>query len=211
MPNIPNLHFSKHNTIKITLDDGSTILARITRYNEQTGKVCWIDRDEKWKGSMHASKVVVASPKEVAEWSANKASKVAPLDPCMAGYELGKTKKGPMMMEGYYFSVAVYKDHKKIGEIVDEGNGGTVDTRNFKNPADERLFNEACRKWCENNGADLQYVEEASEFWTWWDTARLNGTDAKTYFKEKNETFAKMFGEQKPTHTGNLDLVNGKI
>ena len=184
---------SKHNPIKITLKNGETILAKITRFDPETGKVCWKDKAEKWKGSTHCTRVVKATPEEVLAWSKAHEVAVAPLDPCMAGWELGKTKRGPMMMEGYYFAIAVYKDHKKVGELVDEGCGGPVMTR-FKNHADEILFMEACRNWCQNNLADGRYADECELFWAWWDEGRPKGISAIDFNKSEREQMLKMFG-----------------
>lgn len=202
--------FTKNNTIKITLKDNSTIFARVTRYNELTGKVCWIDRDGKWKGSTHVRNVVVATPAEMATWASAKAAKVAPLDPCMVGWELGKTKRGPMMMEGYYYSISVYKNSIKVGNIVDMGDGGMIHTQ-FKDHNIDKLFNEACETWAKSNGADSKYLEAASEFWAWWDEARPNGISAKDFFKKKSDEMKEWLASVKPVHSGNLDLVNGTI
>jgi hypothetical protein len=183
----------KHNPIKVTLKNGEVILARITRFNAETGKVNWIDKGEKWKGTTHCTRVIKATPEEVLAWSKAHEVVAAPLDPCMAGWTLGKTKRGPQMMEGYYFAIGVYKDSKKVGELVDEGYGGPVVTR-FKNHADETLFREACRKWCQNCAADGRYADECELFWGWWDEGRTKGIDAKTFNKNEKEQMLKMFG-----------------
>lgn len=201
----------KHNPIKITLKNGETILAKITRFDPETGKVCWKDKAEKWKGSTHCTRVIKATPEEVLAWSKAHEVAVAPLDPCMAGWELGKTQRGPMMMEGYYYHVMVLFNGKRVGKIVDEGNGGPTMTEHFKDHTLEKVFNDNCTTWARNNGADMQYLEAASEFWAWWDEGRTKGLDAKSFFKEKNEEMAKWLGKQTPIHTGNLALVEGKV
>jgi hypothetical protein len=207
----------KHNPIKVTLKNGEVILARITRFNEATGKVCWIDKGEKWKGSTHCSRIVKATPEEVLAWSKAHEVAMAPVDPILAGYELGKTKRGPMMMEGYYFAVPVYHNGKKIGEIVDEGQGGDVIFNAKYQWGTELPFREVVRKWAMTNGASGTYLEELSELWAWWDEARPKGKDAKTFFKEQNEEMAKLFPgprpeiKQNPIHTGDLALVKGQI
>lgn len=117
------------------------------------------------------------------------AETMAKTHPIMAKWSLGKTKRGPMMMEGYYFSVPILLNGKKVGEIIDEGNGGMNFTR-FKDHNLSINFDNDCREWCKANG-DTSEHEHASEFWGWWDEARPLGKDAVTYFKEKNERFMK--------------------
>ena len=120
--------------------------------------------------------------------------KEAETHPIMAKWSLGKTKRGPEMMEGHYYSVPVLLNGKKVGEIVDEGNGGMNITR-FK---DHRLainFDNDCREWAKANG-DTSESEHATEFWSWWDECKPKGKDAATYFKEKEAQFAKWMAGQ---------------
>jgi hypothetical protein len=212
------LPFSKHNPIKVTLKNGEVIFARITRVNEATGKVSWIDLKEKWKGSTHVTRAVKATPEELnviyKERDAVEKAKVAnmaPVDPCMAGWELGKTQRGPLMMEGHYYHVSVLFNGKRVGKIVDEGNGGPTMTEHFKDHTLEKQFNKDCETWAKNNGACMSYLEAAAEFWHWWEKERIEGKDAKTYFKEQREQFEEFSKGQTPIHTGNLALVEGKV
>jgi hypothetical protein len=205
------LPFSKNNPIKITLKDGSTILARITRFNPDNGKVNWIDLDEKWKGFLHVSKVVKADPKEIATLAAAKAAKVAPVDPIMSSWTIGPMKRGPMMMEGYYYSSTIIFANKRVGKIVDRGDGGMTDLE-FSDYALQRQFVECTKRWAIDNGAeDSPYASFIDDYWTWYLEDRVNGKDAKTYFAEKKAEMEKWRANTKPTHTGNLALVNGQI
>jgi hypothetical protein len=211
MPHLPNLHFSKHNTIKVTLKDGSTIFARITRINEATGKVCWIDRDEKWKGSMHASRVVVATPKEVADWAVAKASKIPEIDPIMKDWDVSKMRRGPQMMEGYYYSSNISLYGKKVGKIVDYGNGGPIDLE-FADMQLQKKFIEDCKKWAVANGGSE--TDGFEEFWSWMTEDRPKGMDAKASLAEKKAWMAELdakYGNKTVTHTGDLALINGQI
>lgn len=208
----------KHNPIKITLKNGEVILAKITRFNDETGKVNWKDKADPpmWSGTTHCTRVIKATPEEVLVWAKAHAVTLAPTDPCMARWSLGKTKRGPMMMEGYYFAVPVLLNGKKVGEIIDEGNGGSVMTR-FKDHLLATAFEKDCTEWCRKNGASMDYLEAESEFWAWWDEGRAKGKDAATFIKEQREETEKMFPgprpeiKQTPIHTGNLALVKGNI
>ena len=182
----------KHNPIKITLKNGEGILARITRFNDETGKVNWIDKGEKWKGTTHCTKVVKATPEEVLAWSKAHEVAMAPVDPCMVGWSLGKMKKGPQMMEGYYFASPILFNDVKVGEIIDEGNGGCVITR-FKDHNLAKTFEDACDKWALENGADGRCADGKENFWGWWGDARPKGIDAKTFFKGEKESMLKFF------------------
>ena len=185
----------KNSIINVNRKDGTIILARATKVapwvkNPNVTIVNWISFDEQWKSTADLKNCTLATALEVSAASKEKEVAMAPLDACMEGYSLGKTKKGPMMMEGYYFAIGVYKDNKKIGELVDEGNGGPVMSR-FTNHADGIIFGEACRKWAMQNLADGRYGDEYEHFWGWWDEARPKGIDAKTYFKNEKEHMLK--------------------
>lgn len=203
------LPFSKNNPIKVTLKSGEVVLARITRYSEETGMLNWIDKNEKWQGKIHVSKVVKATPEEVLAWSKAKEATMAPISPIMAKWSLGKTKRGPMMMEGYYFSAPVLLNGKRVGEVIDEGNGGSVMTR-FKTHDLDRAFNADCKEWALAHGASGSYLEAACEFWGWYEDERTKGITAEAYFKAQNDRFAELTKGQTPIHTGNLALVEGK-
>lgn len=188
----------KNNSIKVTCKDGSVILAQVKAITEygptpDTWLVNWKSLDGEWKGKAYLKHCVKMTPLECAEASIARQAKFAPLDACMAGYSLGKTKRGPMMNEGYYFSISVYKDNKKIGDIIEEGSGGPVITR-FKNHADGILFTEACRNWCQKNLADGRYADECELFWSWWDEGRPKGISALDFNKSEKEQMRKMFG-----------------
>jgi hypothetical protein len=114
------------------------------------------------------------------------------------------------MMEGYYFSADILFDGKKIGMIVDEGNGGCITTR-FNDRAMSIAFEKDCKEWCRVHGAHMEHTEYESEFWTWWDEARPKNKDAATYFKDQKEEMKQWLGSVKPVHTGNLALVEGKV
>ena len=116
------------------------------------------------------------------------AETMAPVHPIMAKWSLGKTKRGPEMREGHYYEVPVLLNGKKVGLIVDEGNGGMIITR-FKDHNLSINFDNDCREWAKANG-DTSDSEHATEFWSWWDDARPKGKDAATYFKEKEAQLA---------------------
>jgi hypothetical protein len=210
------LPFSKNNPIKVTLTNGKgTVLAKITRFNEETGKVCWIDLDRKWKGSMHVTHVVRAEPKEIADRAAAAAAaaaaKAAPVDAVVSKWEIGPMRRGPMMMEGYYFASTILYEGKRVGKIVDRGDGGMTDLE-FSDYALQRQFVEDTKKWAEANGAEISpYVSNIDDFWDWFLVDRPNGITAKTYFAEKKAEMAKWLAKHTPIHTGNLALVNGQI
>lgn len=192
-----SLPFSKNNPIKVTLKSGEVVLARITRYNEATGMLNWIDKNEKWQGKSHVGNVVKATPEEILVWAKAQEAKFAPISSIMAKWVLGSTKRGPKMMEGYYYSIAVYRDGKKVGNIVDEGNGGCTDTR-FKDHTVERAFQADCKAWAVANGASGTYLEAESEFWGWYEDERVKGITAEAYFKAQNDRFAELTKGQKP-------------
>lgn len=204
----------KNDYILVTRENGETWFGRAVKVapwtkNPKITVVNYHYKDangDEYKVTADARKCVLA-PTDMHP----KAPEVAPLDPCMAGWELGKTQRGPMMMEGHYYHVMVLFNGKRVGKIIDEGNGGPTMTGHFNDRTLEKVFNDNCTTWAKNNGADMNYLEAASEFWAWWDEYRPKGKDAKTYFKEQKEEFAKMFGKQTPIITGDLALVEGKV
>jgi hypothetical protein len=128
----------------------------------------------------------------------------------MAKWTLGKTKRGPCMDEGYYYEANILLHGKKVGLIVDEGNGGCTITRFI----DHRItinFHNDCMEWAKANCADMDHIEAESDFWQWWDEARPIGKDAFIFFKEKNEEMASWSSNAKPIHSGNTSLVEGKV
>jgi hypothetical protein len=179
----------KNDHILVTRDNGKEYLGTATKVapwskNPKITVVNYHFKDEMgiaWNAKADARKCRMAP--------SDMLPKVAETHPIMAKWSLGKTKRGPMMMEGYYFSVPVLLNGKRVGEIIDEGNGGSNFTR-FKEHHFAINFDNDCREWCKANGDNSEY-EHASEFWGWWDEARPEGKDAVTYFKEKNERMAK--------------------
>lgn len=65
------------------------------------------------------------------------------------------------------------------------------------------------KQWAMDNGGDQH--DGYDEFWIWMTDDRLVGTDAKTYFANKKAESEKWLDTGKPVHTGNLDLVEGKV
>jgi len=204
------LPFSKHNPIKVTLKSGEVVLARITRYNEATGILNWIDKNEKWQGKSLVGNVVKATPEEIFAWSKAKEANMAPISPIMAKWSLGKTKRGPQMMEGYYYSAPILLNGKRVGEIIDEGNGGSVMTR-CKDHTIDRAFQSDCKAWALANGASGSYLEADSEFWGWYEDERVKGITAEAYFKAQNDRFAELTKGQTPVTNSNAfaSAVNG--
>lgn len=187
----------KNNPIKITLKNGEMILAKITRFNESTGKVSWVDKNGNWKGSLHCSKVVNATPDEVLAFHKATEATLAPVHPIMAKWSLGKMKQGPLMREGHYYSAYVMLNGTKCGEVIDDGSGGCVITR-FNAQGLALAFSTDCIEWCKVNGANTDHLEAESEFWGWWEEGRTKGKDAVTFFKEKEEEMATWSASIKP-------------
>jgi hypothetical protein len=208
----PN-NIKKNDYILVTRDNGDVIFGKATKVAPWTKnpQITVINYEFEENGIGYKSRADARKCVNAPADKIPKAPSAAPIDPIMSGWELGNTQRGPMMMEGYYFSVMVLRNGKRVGKIVDAGMGGSVMTEQFKDHNVEHDFNETCKTWAINNGADPHYLEAASEFWTWWDEARPKGKDAKTYFKEKNEEMAEWLASVKPTHTGDLALVNGQI
>lgn len=206
-------NIKKNDHILVTRDNGKEYLGVATKVgpwskNPNITVVNYHFKDEMdvaWSAKADARKCRMAPADMIP-----KPPEAAPTCPIMAKWSLGKTKRGPQMMEGYYFSVPVLLSGKRVGEIIDEGNGGSNFSR-FKDHVIGKAFNDDCLLWAKYNGANLDHIEAESEFWSWWDDARPSGKDAATYFKEKNAEMAKWLANTKPIHTGNLALVEGKI
>ena len=186
----------KNNSIKVTCKDGSVILAQVKAITEygptpDTWLVNWKSLDGEWKGKAYLKNCVKMTPLECAEAAKAREAKFAPIDPIMAKWTLGTTKRGPQMMEGYYFSIAVYLGAKKVGEIIDEGNGGCVITR-FKDHS--LAFEKDCDTWALANGADGRTNNGIEHFWGWYDDARPKGIDAKKFFENERMEMLKWTG-----------------
>lgn len=183
----------KNDPILVTRDNGEVWVGKATKVapwtkNPKITVVTFISSDENgdFRCTADARRCTIAP--------ADALPKEAETHPIMAKWSLGKTKRGPEMMEGYYYSVPVLLNGKKVGEIIDEGNGGGNFTR-FKDHTLEIAFNADCKAWAKANGDDSEY-EHASEFWGWWEEAKPKGKDAVTYFKEKKERMLKWMAGQ---------------
>jgi hypothetical protein len=109
----------------------------------------------------------------------------------MKDWDVGPMKRGPMRMEGYYFSSTVSFQGKKVGKIVDRGDGGMVDLE-FKDYNLHRKFGEDANKWAIANGGDANDGYE--EFWTWMTDDRPKGIDAKKFFENQRMEMLKWTG-----------------
>ena len=205
----------KNNSIKVSCKDGSVVLARVVSVKENTinadaSLISWKSLDGEWKGKAYLKHCVKMTPLECAEASLAREAKFAPIHPIMAKWMLGTTKKGPMMMEGYYFSIAVYLGAKLVGKIVDAGQGGPTDVQ-FKDHNIGRAFEKDCMEWCRVNGASLTHIEPAAEYWGWYDDARTKGIDAAAFFKAQAEEHAKWLATVKPITNSDafVAAVNG--
>ena len=185
---------SKHRPIKVTLKDGRTILARVTK--QDGDKINWISKDNTWKGKCLFSSVVQATPEEVLAFVNAQKAKLAPIHPLMANWTLGTTKRGPKMMEGYYYEVPIFYKNRCVGSLVDEGNGGCVDVR-INDRACANQLSEDSKNWVEACGAKDSRESESS-FWTWWEEARPHGKDSVTFFKESEAEIAQWLKDVKP-------------
>lgn len=172
------LPISKKTPIQVVLKNGEKIYAKITRFDEHTGKVSWKDLDENWKGSFHVSKVVAANPEEFKAWQDAKTTKMAPMPTEMSRWSFGKTKRGPAMSDGYFFSSPILLDGKVVGEVYDEGTGGPVDSR-FKNTTIWKQFENDLKEFKKNYPT---MMEPLFWLWNWWDDGRLNGTTFSQYY-----------------------------
>ncbi len=176
------LPFPHTSILRITLKDDTTILARITKYTEATGIVKWLDVAGTWSGSIHVSAAIVASPEDVRAAEAAAAARMAPVDPCMDGWTLGTSKRGPMMMEGSYYAIPVLHHGKAVGKLVDRGDGGSVWTE-FKDHALGRTFEKACAAWVAASTDSPGHHEPTACFWHWWENDRPKGITAKAYLE----------------------------
>jgi hypothetical protein len=194
-------NIKKNDPILVTRQDGRILAAKATKVgpwskNPKITLVNYIFTDPK-DGLVYTSKSDARKCSMGTNDMLPKEPEPAKTHPIMAKWTLGKTKRGPMMMEGYYFAVPVLLHGKKTGEVIDEGNGGSVMTR-FDSHEVGRLFEADCREWCKVNGASMSYLEAESEFWSWWDEARPQGIDASTYFENSDMALAKLLAAQKP-------------
>jgi hypothetical protein len=186
---------TKNSIINVSRDDGTVILARATKVapwskNPNLTVVNWHSFDGKWKGRADARKCTLATAQEVSAATAAIQSAMAPVEGSMKGWTLGDTKRGPMMMEGYYFSAAIFLEGNRVGKIVDSGTGGLVDVE-ISNAAVNNKFQEDVNKWAMENGADGRYSDAAEHFWSWWDKARPKGIKAADHFKAEKEEMRK--------------------
>lgn len=207
-------NIKKNDWIRVTRNDGTIIVGKATKVgpwskHPMVTVINYMFTDPNdglvYTSKADARKCVKAMPCDIP-----KEPEAAPVHPSMAKWSLGKTKRGPQMMEGYYFAAPVLLNGKKVGEVIDEGNGGCVMTR-FNDYNLRAAFEKDCTEWCKVNGASMTHLEAESEFWSWWEEARPKGKDAATYFKEDNEEMQKWLSNHKLVHVGNLDLVNGKV
>ena len=188
----------KNNSIKVTSKDGSVILSRVVSVKPNgivadASLVSWKSLDGEWKGKAYLKNCVKMTPLECAEAAKAREAKFAPVDPIMAKWVMGTTKKGPLMSDGYYFSIAVYLGAKKVGEVIDEGNGGCVITR-FKDHSLGLAFEKDCDTWSLANGADGRTNSGIEHFWGWYDDARPKGIDAKKFFENERMEMLKWSG-----------------
>jgi len=204
----------KNDPILVTRQDGSIVAAKATKVslwvkNTNITLINYIFTDPK-DGLVYTSRADARKCSMGTPAMLPKEPEAAPVHPTMAKWTLGKTKRGPQMMEGYYFAIPVLLHGKKVGEIIDEGNGGSVMTR-FASHEVGRLFSKDCIEWAKANGASMSYLEAESEFWAWWDEFRPNGKDAATYFKEEAEKTAGWLASVKPITNSDafVKSVNG--
>jgi hypothetical protein len=180
----------KNDHILVLRDNGETILGIATKVApwSKNPKITVVNYNftDKKDGLDYTSK---ADARRCTMAPADMLPKEAETHPIMAKWSLGKTKRGPEMMEGHYYDVSVFLNGKNVGKIVDEGNGGSCFLR-FKDHTVAMAFNADCEAWCKANGDDSD-SEFPTEFWAWWDESKPKGKDAATYFKEKKEQFAK--------------------
>jgi len=147
--------------------------------NKDIIAVNWISLDNAFKG--------VSDIRKCAEME----DPAAPTDPIMARWSIGKEKMGPMMREGHIFSSPLMLDGKKIGSIVDGGNGGTMYV--IAPNTERNLFEKNCAQWSEVNGAEKS--DTIAKFLGWWHDARPLGTDAKMYFASEKKELEKWLGK----------------
>ena len=192
----PN-NIQKKSWIQVTRDNGEVILGIATKVapwskNPKITVVNWKDATDTYTCTADARKCRLATDAEINAFNDAKLAKYAPLDEPMQKWSIGKLKKGPQMMEGFYFSAPVLLNGVKVGEIMDEGNGGPINTR-FKDHTLSLAFEKDCDTWAIASGADGRCADGTENFWGWWDDARTKCIDAKTFFKGEKEQMLKFF------------------
>jgi hypothetical protein len=207
----PN-NIKKNDWIRVTRNDGTIIVAKATKVapwskNPVVTVVNYIFTDPA-NGLMYSSKSDARKCVKAMECDIPKGPKLAPLDPVVADWEVGPLRRGPAMTDGYYFSSTVSYKGKKVGKIVDRGDGGCTDLE-FKDYNLQNKFMDDTKKWAAANGGGAN--DGTDEFWAWMTEDRLKGVDAKTFFVNEKAKIESWLKGVKPVHTGNLDLVNGKI
>jgi hypothetical protein len=178
----------KGSLIKVTTIDGATHPARATKvapFKSGALSVCWISLDGQWKGKSKIENCHMLTDQEIV--AATPA--VAPTHATMSSWAYGKEKRGPMMMEGYYFASPIYFNGKRVGQQVDYGNGGAMEVEcgelNAKFYAD-------CLLWEMANHKNDKPCEPHANFYEWWHDHRPRGITAAEYFKASEIEMAKM-------------------
>jgi hypothetical protein len=207
----PN-NIKKNDWIRVTRSDGTIIVGKATKVGPWSKHpmitvINYHFTDSKdgleYTSKADARKCVKAMPCDIP-----KGPEPAKMDDSMKDWEIGPMRKGPQMMEGYYFSSIVSYKGKKVGKIVDRGDGGDTDLE-FKDYTIQQKFVDDTKKWAAANGGGEQ--DGYDEFWAWMTEDRLKGIDAKTFFANEKAKIESWLKGVKPVHTGNLDLVNGKV
>ena len=176
---------SKGSIVAVKLKDGTTVNATITKIgpwkkNPKITIVDWNSLDLKLSGTnLPEHCTIIPDPAAIP-------------DPLIADWSLGPTKKGPAMMEGYYFSSILYYKGKKVGKIVDRGDGGMNDVEAPSTIANQ--FTHDILAWS-NKYSLSEHGDEIAEWWTWWEGYRPTGMDAPTYFKKRKEEMDKMLSK----------------
>lgn len=173
---------TKKSILSVTLKDGSTILAKITKIDAATGKVSWADLNGAWRGSLHISRAVEATVFQLNARELEKEALKAIADPIIAAWSFGPQRRGPLMREGYYFSSVVFHNGKRVGKIVDRGDGGEV-VLEFVDRALASSFEHDVRQWVSISGGDIH--DGISDFWSWMTEHRNLGVDAAQFFAKK--------------------------
>jgi hypothetical protein len=184
------LPFDKKTPIQIVLESGEKIFARITRFDPSNGKVSWKDLDENWKGAISVKRVVAADPVEFKAWQDAKTAKMAPMPVEMARWSFGKSKRGPEMMEGYYYSTPILLDGKKVGEVIDEGFGGPIYSR-CKDMTIQRQFDADLKEFRKNYNIDFEPLSYLLE---WWEDSRPSGTSCREFCEARMKYIAGQIG-----------------
>jgi hypothetical protein len=185
----------KNDWILVTRKAGDVVLGVATKVGpwKKNPALTVVNYHFKQNGKEYASR---ADGRQCAKAPASMIPQPAKTDPIMARWSLGKEHRGPQMMEGYLFYCSVYLLGKKVGELIDEGNGGDMEFH-----GDHRIgksFAECCEKWEAANDPAYNghtYNPESS-FYEWWHRARPDGKDAKTYFIETNAQFKESISKQ---------------